>query len=357
MANTTPVGYNPSKNPISGTTQVGDLAVGTSPQEYSIKPGGITYWMGPNQDLGYVVAKPVPSGNQPFNPSIGETAAYVGFSRSTSLTQASFVDLTNSIAAGATSFTSTQGAEAKSWLNSNGYWTSYVPGPNSTSLILDWNVQNSTSYSGSGSSITDLQGNSNGTLVGTIDYTSGSPSYLNVQGGSTEYIRTNTNLNSKLSPANSGTSISVFVWVYPTSNGVIISEQGTTTPDGGWYDSQIELVSGTMKFRVWNLSFPYLSSSISTPLNNWYYVGFTYSGTTLTAYVNGQSAGTSSLSRETPGNNGYGLYYNLGYPTGTNMGGGGGSTFRFGALHVYNTGISSSTVLSNYNATKGSYGL
>ena len=188
MATTTPVGYNPSRTPISGTSQVGDLAVGTSSQEYSVEPGGITYWMGPDQDLGYVVAKPIPSGNQPFNPSIGETAAYVGFSRSTSLTQASFVDLTNSIAAGATSFTSTQGDQAKTWLNTNGYWTSYTSGPDPTNLILNWDIQNSSSYSGSGSTVTDLQSNINGTITGTIDYTSGSPNYLTIQGGSSEYL-------------------------------------------------------------------------------------------------------------------------------------------------------------------------
>lgn len=125
MATTTPVGYNPSQSPISGTTQVGNLAVGTSPQEYSKKPGGILYWMGPNQDLGYVVAKPVPSGNQHFPVGVAATAAYVGFSRSDLLTEASFVDLANQIAAGATSWGPTGGTAAKAWLNANGYWTSY----------------------------------------------------------------------------------------------------------------------------------------------------------------------------------------------------------------------------------------
>lgn len=125
MATTTPVGYNPSQSPISGTTQIGDLAVGTSPQQYSAKPGGITYWMGPDEQLGYVIAKPVPSGTQPYPIATGETAAYVGFSRSDLLTEASFVNLANQIAAGATSWGPTGGTAAKAWLNANGYWTSY----------------------------------------------------------------------------------------------------------------------------------------------------------------------------------------------------------------------------------------
>ena len=73
-------------------------------------------WMGPDQDLGYVVAKPIPGGNQPFPVGTGETAAYVGFSRSNSLTQASFVNLANQIAAGATSWGPTEGTAAKAWL-------------------------------------------------------------------------------------------------------------------------------------------------------------------------------------------------------------------------------------------------
>lgn len=144
MATTTPVGYNPSQSPISGTTQIGNLAVGTSPQQYSSKPGGITYWMGPDQDLGYVVAKPIPGGNQPFPVGTGETAAYVGFSRSNSLTQASFVNLANQIAAGATSWGPTEGTAAKTWLNANGYWTSYAGSTGATGggyelVILPYN--------------------------------------------------------------------------------------------------------------------------------------------------------------------------------------------------------------------------
>jgi hypothetical protein len=114
-----------------------------------------------------------------------------------------------------------------------------------------------------------------------------------------------------------------------------------------------------MKFRVWDLASPYVSSSIITPLNDWYYVGFTYSSNTLTAYVNGQTAGSTTISRQTPFNNGgvLGLYYSLGYPTGTNMGGGGASTFRFGGMNVYNLGLTSSQVLQNFNANKSKYGL
>jgi hypothetical protein len=398
------------------------------------------------------------------------------------------------------------------------------------SMITYWDIQNSSSYSGSGTTITDLDSTNNGLLVGTNSYTNASPKYLSLDSGTSNYLRSTTNLNTYLSPSNTGDNISVFVWCYPTSNGVIVSELGSTTPNSGWYLSTIEWVSGTPRVGV----FPYsnmtnckiysthggsgntsqytqyplttsefnrlfdtsysnttlawegnlgattslnhssattltnagatvpnggdyfsvevnatfipaetgtysfgvnsddggdvfiggslvtsyygghgmsgpiygnvsltagtkysfraryqeyaggeglavvwkrpsqgtysfqsselnsgstITSSVSAALNTWHYVGYTYNGTTLTAYVNGQSAGATSITRQTPYNTlTKGLYYSLGYPTPSNMGSGAGANFRFGAFHVWNDAISSDTILNNYNATKASYG-
>jgi hypothetical protein len=226
-----------------------------------------------------------------------------------------------------------------------------------------WDIQNTSSYGGSGTIITDLKGNSNGTLIGTIPFTlgtpsSGNPNYLEIQGSSSEYISTNTDLNPFLSPVNTGTEISHFIWVYPTINGIIVNEQGSSTPMTGWHDSQVELVSNNLLLRVWNLSPPYITSNISLVFNTWNYIGLTYnSDTTLTAYLNGVAVGTANLNRQTPFNNGGGLslHYSLGANDTTNMGNGTGSTFRFGAFHVYNRALSSSEVNENYNLSKNSY--
>jgi uncharacterized delta-60 repeat protein len=80
---------------ISGTTQDGTLALGTTQQDYSVRPGGVTWWMGPDEDLGYIIAFPVPNNTQP-TPINGVTAS-VKFSRSTQLTEASFVNLVNTV--------------------------------------------------------------------------------------------------------------------------------------------------------------------------------------------------------------------------------------------------------------------
>jgi hypothetical protein len=230
-----------------------------------------------------------------------------------------------------------------------------------TGLIMDWDIQNSSSYSGVGTTITDLKGNINGTMTGTIVYTSDSPKYLTIDGGVSEYIYS-ANINPYLSPVNTGTAQTILLWIYPTSNGVIYSEQGQLTPDGGWYDVQIQRDSSNrFLFGVW----PYTINSAPITsgvfaLNNWYHVGWTYNGTTLTAYVNGVSVGTSTYARHTPYNIGGNLpmYFNFGYPSNTDLTTTTTScTYRLGACQIYNLGLSGVQVLQNFNADKSKYGL
>jgi hypothetical protein len=75
MATTRPFAYN-TGSLLSGTTQVGNLAIGTTRTDYGTT-GGIRWWNGPDEDLGYVIAQPV-SGNTQPTPVSGVTAS-VGF--------------------------------------------------------------------------------------------------------------------------------------------------------------------------------------------------------------------------------------------------------------------------------------
>jgi hypothetical protein len=120
MATTRPFAYNPSQSPISGTTQFGDIAIGVDPLDYSLSPGGLEWWNGPDEDLGYVIAIPVPSDTQPTN--IPGVSASIGFFRTGNLTDESFIEMANYIA-GQTFINVT---DAKTYLDSNGYWTSWV---------------------------------------------------------------------------------------------------------------------------------------------------------------------------------------------------------------------------------------
>jgi len=110
--------YNPGA-PISGTTQIGDLAVGTSAQDYSTNPGGVTWWMGPYEESAYIIAYPDPTGTHSAEGHT--TSSYLGFWADKTKTDEGFLALIKD-KLGET-FGNT--ADAKTWLTNNGYWTSY----------------------------------------------------------------------------------------------------------------------------------------------------------------------------------------------------------------------------------------
>ena len=137
MATARPFAYNTGAG-ITGTDQVGSLAVGTPTEGFSAT--GLEWWNGPDEDLGYVIAQSVPGDTQP-TPVPGVSAS-VGFFRSSALTDPSFISLANVIAGPSGPFAS--GSTAKSWLNANGYWTSYVGATGATGggyelVILPYN--------------------------------------------------------------------------------------------------------------------------------------------------------------------------------------------------------------------------
>ena len=148
MPTARPFAYN-TGSPISGTQQVGNLSIGFPITGFTTS--GMKWWNGPDEDLGYVIAHPTPSGTQPNQFSIPD---YLGFWRSDSLTEISFINLTN----GLFNQSFTGGTEAKNWLNTNGYWTSYVDTwsyNNSVNLSWPSNTVGYTLYNGGVTSIDD----------------------------------------------------------------------------------------------------------------------------------------------------------------------------------------------------------
>ena len=129
MSTSRPFAYNLGGSPISGTEQVGNLAIGTPTNGFDST--GLQWWNGPNEDLGYVIAHQTPGGNQPNPLSI---PAYLGFWRSNAKTDQSFIDLAEYVSYSINSPQNfTGGTQAKTWLNANGYWTSYGQGGGSGS--------------------------------------------------------------------------------------------------------------------------------------------------------------------------------------------------------------------------------
>jgi hypothetical protein len=167
--------------------------------------------------------------------------------------------------------------------------------------------------------------------------------------GTTQYALTSNLLNPTTFP-----NESVFVWFYPISAGCIVSELGQASVSGTWHDSNIEINSGGLiSFATWGGSLVNKVVSSAKSFNTWYQLGFTYSGTTLTAYINGANIGTATFTRQTTSS----LYYGLCSTDTTNMGASGSASGRLGNFIFYNRGLNSTEVLQNYNAQKGRFGL
>ena len=113
--------YN-TGSPIVGTEQFGDLAVQTTPERYDENWGGVKWWEGPDEDLGYVVAYVQTNGLHPT--PVPETTAAVGFFRTTVLSDGAFIALAEHVLS--SNFSTAQ--LAYDALVAGGYWTSWNGG-------------------------------------------------------------------------------------------------------------------------------------------------------------------------------------------------------------------------------------
>ena len=216
------------------------------------------------------------------------------------------------------------------------YPTGVVPTLRTNNLVIHYDIRNSLSYSGTGSTVTDLAGGSNATIINNAAYSSEFGGSLNV--GSGNYIGTNSCLASIATGAYSN-----FLWINPRGNGIVLTEN-----NGGWHTSTIEVNGSTFRFRVYAGT---ILSHTFPSLNRWYYVGLVYDGTNQYAYVNGVQVATSAVTRSATTANCLGI----GRSDATNLGVATSGEFLFGALHSYSAALSASDVANNFDATQRSY--
>ena len=236
-----------------------------------------------------------------------------------------------------------------------------------SNLVMDIDFSNATSYSGSGTSVYDVMNSSS--LAATL-YSSPTlntyPKYVTFN-GSNQYMFITKDLSPSFTNVNSykNFSFTVNVWMNPTTtngNGVVLSELGVGNTSSGWHDAQIALVNGVLKFGIWPYTpgTAYISSSIATPINNWYMISLTYDGAVINAYVNGVLAGTYGsvavpFNRQAPYNYANGLYYCLACSDGTSFGSITNGPFSLGRFKVYSTALNSNDLLAQYNNEKGNF--
>lgn len=342
MPTARPFAYNTGSQ-IAGTTQVGNLAVGYPTSGFAAT--GLQWWNGPDEELGYVIAQSVPSNTQPT--PIPGVSASVGFFRSSALTESSFIQ-TAQIVSGGQIFAS--GTAAKTWLNNNGYWTSY--GPSIVTTGLAFNLQSAPS---SGTTWTDASGNGyNATLNGTTSYVSNNSGGIKLANStytgdayiSVPYNFTGNTVSVEIVASFNPTSYWATIWaneIYNSNSGYFAYMGGSTSINYGRPTSTTSI-----------------TLTASNSIRHWVFV---INNTNSRVYLNGTQTGTTaSIVAQTifPTNN---LYFGARH---TNVGTGAtdklnSSTLAnqpvFYQMRVYNIALSQAEVTQNFNAIKDTYGL
>jgi surface protein len=146
---------------IPNAERFGNILVGLPGLD--IGGSGLEWYNGPDEILGYVITHDGGSGRTWGNGTGLVSGTSVGFWRSGDKTEGSFVSLTNTT----TGQTFSNGYDAKTWLESNGYWSSYPLIP-TTAFAMTWNTDN-----GDGSPIIALPLVSSGSYSFVVDWGDG----------------------------------------------------------------------------------------------------------------------------------------------------------------------------------------
>ena len=207
-----------------------------------------------------------------------------------------------------------------------------VPRVISNGLQINYDASSPNSYPGNGTRWSDISGaNNHATLVGSPAFTATAPSYFTFTGGN------NTNVNYSWS-----TDFTCSFWIYPIS------------APGGQYSRIVSTNGDNFEIAINNSNqLSYYSPNVSWQSNfttlasaTWSQVVFVKSSNTISIYVNNVLVRNTSFGAVT-GNSIY-----LGQRSNTAE----GTNIRMGSFLIYNYGLSTSDVTSNWNSQKSRFG-
>lgn len=225
----------------------------------------------------------------------------------------------------------------------------YIPVANAATLMVTIDPANSSSYSGSGTTVTDLTSGINGTMSNVSFSNSTNCGVFTFSGSSTISFPT----------TNFGNQFSISAWVKPTSDAysiqTLFSNAGANTATNGFktywntwnsYDHKmlVEHGNGTSGGAT-------LSTAAQVTISAWQHLVFTInkSNSTVTMYRNGSQVATDSTA----------LTANVGTNQSWWLGAIGGSSYymnaQLGVVKIYSTVLTSAEVTSDYNSTSARY--
>ena len=217
------------------------------------------------------------------------------------------------------------------------------------SLVVNYDFSKPASFTRGNSFVTSIAASGNASVINA-------PIFMNSLGfvsldGVNQYVMS-PNLRPFFKSANASAqkSFTMSLWVYPTAlNGVIVSEQESQTLNSGFFTSNIELVNGIIRYKVWDGT---VISSSAIALNRWYHIAMVYNGTSVKAYLNGILQGTQAYDRTIPP---AGQFYGIGAQSTTNMGSGAFGKFNLAQFKLYNLPLSDVDILQEYLARKDEF--
>ena len=127
--------YNPSLSAPTGATQFGNLAIQST--GWTAGCGGLQWFNGPDEDLGYAIGYPY--GGPKTSGSVSQviSGTSVGFRRTATFSDATFLSSVLNL----TGQSFLTASNALTYLNSNGYWTSYTNPTLAGSLLFNGSSQ------------------------------------------------------------------------------------------------------------------------------------------------------------------------------------------------------------------------
>lgn len=127
--------YNPSLSAPTGATQRGNLAIQST--GWTAGSGALTWFNGPDEDLGYVIGYSYGGPKTSGSVSQVVSGTSVGFRRTATFSDATFLSTVLNL----TGQSFLTASNALTYLNSNGYWTSYTTPTLAGSLLFNGSNQ------------------------------------------------------------------------------------------------------------------------------------------------------------------------------------------------------------------------
>lgn len=228
---------------------------------------------------------------------------------------------------------------------------SFIGEPPPPTPVLWYDPSSSTSYPGSGTTITNLGPTS---LSGTMSNITFTNPYFTYNGSSSQVSVPD---NAVLEPGSG--SWTMEAWAYQTNSTGTQTILGKFDNGGQAQHSSysIRVSSGIVSSQFGSGSVIVNSTAFSMTLNTWYQIVYVWTNSggtkTLQTFINGSSIGTVNHSFSSVLNSSNNLFL------GSYNGGEYSQYFngRIGITRLYNLALTSNEVLQNYNTDKSKYGL